>query len=93
MPAWLEYEPRIRLIAFGSLFAILAVLEIVLPRRPLTVRKGWRWASNLALVALNSVALRYISKNIIEAHGGSIWAKNNSTDKGATFSLSLPLSN
>jgi sterol desaturase/sphingolipid hydroxylase (fatty acid hydroxylase superfamily) len=61
MPAWLEYEPRIRLIAFGTLFAILAVLEIVLPRRPLTVRKGWRWASNLALVALNSVALRLIA--------------------------------
>lgn len=34
----------------------------------------------------------YISKNIIEAHGGRIWAKNNSTGKGATFSFSLPLS-
>jgi two-component system, OmpR family, sensor histidine kinase VicK len=35
----------------------------------------------------------YISKNIIEAHGGKIWAENNSTGKGATFSFSLPLSN
>jgi signal transduction histidine kinase len=32
----------------------------------------------------------FISKNIIEAHGGKIWAQNNSTGKGATFSFSLP---
>jgi signal transduction histidine kinase len=32
----------------------------------------------------------YISKNIIEAHGGKIWAKNNECGKGATFSFSLP---
>jgi signal transduction histidine kinase len=33
----------------------------------------------------------YISKNIIEAHGGRIWAENNSNGKGATFSFSLPI--
>jgi signal transduction histidine kinase len=34
----------------------------------------------------------YISKNIIEAHGGQIWAENNTEDgkSGATFSFSLP---
>jgi two-component system, OmpR family, sensor histidine kinase VicK len=32
----------------------------------------------------------YISKNIIKAHGGTIWAENNSGGKGATFSFSLP---
>ena len=35
----------------------------------------------------------YISKSIIEAHGGKIWAKNNADGKGATFSFSLPLAN
>ncbi len=34
----------------------------------------------------------YISKSIIEAHNGQIWAENNNTDKGATFTLSMPLS-
>jgi signal transduction histidine kinase len=35
----------------------------------------------------------YISKNIVEAHGGRIWAKNNENGKGATFSFSFPLIN
>ena len=33
----------------------------------------------------------YISKSIVEAHGGKIWAENNNDGKGATFSFSLPL--
>jgi signal transduction histidine kinase len=33
----------------------------------------------------------YISKSIVEAHGGKIWAENNPDGKGASFSFSLPL--
>ena len=33
----------------------------------------------------------FISKNIVEAHGGRVWAENNADGKGATFSFSLPL--
>jgi two-component system sensor histidine kinase VicK len=33
----------------------------------------------------------YISKSIIEAHGGRIWATNNTDGKGAIFTFSLPL--
>ena len=32
----------------------------------------------------------YISKNIIEAHGGKIWAENNTNKKGAMFKFTLP---
>jgi signal transduction histidine kinase len=34
----------------------------------------------------------FISKNIIDAHGGKIWAENNPDGKGATFTFSLPIS-
>lgn len=33
----------------------------------------------------------YISKSIIDAHGGTIWAENNKKGKGATFRFSLPI--
>ena len=35
----------------------------------------------------------FISKKIIEAHDGTIWAENNISGKGATFSFSIPLNN
>lgn len=35
----------------------------------------------------------FISKSIVEAHGGRIWGENNSSGSGATFSFTLPLAN
>jgi signal transduction histidine kinase len=33
----------------------------------------------------------FISKSIIEAHGGKIWAENNADGKGAAFEFSIPI--
>ncbi|MGN6347863.1 MAG: sensor histidine kinase [Candidatus Nitrosocosmicus sp.] len=33
----------------------------------------------------------FISKSIVEAHGGKIWAENNPVGKGAKFTLTLPI--
>jgi signal transduction histidine kinase len=33
----------------------------------------------------------FISKSIIEAHGGRIWAKNNTDRRGATFIFTIPI--
>jgi two-component system sensor histidine kinase VicK len=33
----------------------------------------------------------FISRNIVEPHGGRIWAQNNSDGNGATFSFTLPI--
>ena len=35
----------------------------------------------------------FISKNIIESHGGRIWGENNTDGKGAIFTFTLPLEN
>ncbi|HYA85248.1 MAG TPA: ATP-binding protein [Candidatus Bathyarchaeia archaeon] len=49
---------------------------------------GHRGASlpNVAYLGL------FICKSIVEAHGGKIWAENNSDGKGATFTFNLPVS-
>jgi signal transduction histidine kinase len=33
----------------------------------------------------------FISKSIVEAHGGKIWGENNRDGKGATFYFTLPM--
>jgi signal transduction histidine kinase len=33
-----------------------------------------------------------VSRSIVEAHGGRLWAENNPDGHGATFSVALPVS-
>jgi two-component system sensor histidine kinase VicK len=33
----------------------------------------------------------FVSKHIVEAHDGEIWAESNSDGKGATFTFTLPI--
>lgn len=53
-------EITIRLVFFVGIFFIMAIWEIIAPRRALTVSKMIRWANNLSLVLLNSIVLRIL---------------------------------
>ncbi len=52
------HEPVIRIGVFIGVLALMALWELLAPRRALTVAKSVRWTNNLALVALNTIALR-----------------------------------
>lgn len=54
------HEPAIRLVFFFGIFAVMALWEVLAPRRALTVGKAVRWVNNLGLVALNTVLLRLL---------------------------------
>jgi len=54
------HEAAIRLGFFLGIFAVMAVWEVLAPRRTLTVSKAVRWVNNLGLVALNTVLLRLL---------------------------------
>lgn len=56
----MAHEPAIRLGFFVTVFALVALWELLAPRRALTVSKPRRWASNLGLVVLNTVVLRLL---------------------------------
>lgn len=53
-------ETGIRLFFFFSVFVIMALWEVMTPRRSLSVSKSVRWMNNLGIVALNTVILRLL---------------------------------
>jgi sterol desaturase/sphingolipid hydroxylase (fatty acid hydroxylase superfamily) len=58
--AVLEYEPYIRLAAFCGVFALMAIWEVILPRRKQTIGRGWRWPNNLGVVAVDTLLVRVL---------------------------------
>ncbi len=56
----LGHELPIRLGFFFGIFAIMALWEVISPRRALTLSRSVRWTNNLGLVFLNSLVLRLL---------------------------------
>ena len=56
----LHNEVAIRLSFFIGVLTIMALWEILAPRRALTTSKSWRWISNLSIVFLNSFLVRLL---------------------------------
>ena len=55
----LAHEPGVRLSAFFGMFALMGTWEARAPRRARALTRRARWPHNLALVALNSLILRF----------------------------------
>jgi sterol desaturase/sphingolipid hydroxylase (fatty acid hydroxylase superfamily) len=55
-----DWEPVIRIAAFGVVFALIALWEVLAPRRRLTVGRRRRWPANLGIVALDTLLLRLL---------------------------------
>lgn len=53
-------EIPIRLGFFFGIFAVMAIWELLAPRRALTVSKPVRWLNNIAIVLLNTLLLRLL---------------------------------
>jgi sterol desaturase/sphingolipid hydroxylase (fatty acid hydroxylase superfamily) len=56
----LNHEPAVRLGAFLGVFAVMALWELVGPRRRLTTAKGPRWFANLGITVVNTVVVRLL---------------------------------
>ena len=53
-------EPTIRLAAFTGIFLVMTVWELLAPRRSRAVGRAARWPSNLAILAVDAVAVRFL---------------------------------
>lgn len=56
----LANEVPLRLGFFFGIFGLMALWEVLAPRRALTTSKGVRWGNNIGLVVLNSFILRLL---------------------------------
>lgn len=56
----LASEPTIRLSFFLGIFAVVALWEVLAPRRARMLSRWVRWPNNLGIVAFNTVLLRFL---------------------------------
>lgn len=56
----MEHAGTIRLISFVLIFILIAIWEIISPRRILITSKKMRWFNNLSIVAINPVLLHLV---------------------------------
>jgi sterol desaturase/sphingolipid hydroxylase (fatty acid hydroxylase superfamily) len=55
----MENEGVLRIVSFFGVLSIIALWEIVAPRRALTTRKGQRWFANLSMIAIATLLVRF----------------------------------
>ena len=61
MELWiLKNESFLRIIFFIGIFIIVALWEIIAPRRPLNYSRPIRWYSNFGIVLINNIIVRLL---------------------------------
>lgn len=56
----LSNEPFVRLAAFGSVFTLMAIWEVLAPRRNQVIPRATRWPSNIGVVILDTAIVRIL---------------------------------
>lgn len=76
----MQTEQTIRISLFAMILMLVALWEIIAPRRPLNDNKPRRWFTNLSLVVINTVAVRLLFPilpvalaKIVEAQGWGLF--------------------
>jgi len=54
-------EILVRLVSFFGIFAVVALWELVAPKRSLTVSKPGRWGNNLGIILLDTMVVRLLT--------------------------------
>ena len=57
---FLEHQSVLRFGFFFGILILMAIWEVLAPRRPLTMSKRGRWFSNLSIVFIDAVAVRLV---------------------------------
>lgn len=84
---WLDVEVLIRVGAFAGVFALMALWEVLAPRRQPATPRSRRWPSNLGIVVFNTLLLRLVFP--VTAIGMALLAQQNQW--GVLHHLALPI--
>lgn len=91
----LGHEPAIRLAAFAAIFAVMALWEVVAPKRRQAIGRWRRWPANLGIVVLGSLLVRLLFPTAAvgvalyaEAHG---WGLFHALDAPAWLAVAASL--
>jgi|SRR5680860_262282 len=69
---FLQHEGLIRFGSFCAVFAVMAVWEMLAPRRELTLTRAQRWVGNLGVVLIDTLLVRLIFPAAVV--GGAVFA-------------------
>jgi sterol desaturase/sphingolipid hydroxylase (fatty acid hydroxylase superfamily) len=82
-----HHEAAIRMAFFLGIFLAVAIIELAVPRRPLTTSKTSRWFANIGIVFINTFLLRILFP--ITAVGLAVWVQGQGW--GLFNNITMPL--